>query len=106
DTVNAEVAKTKAEAAEKATKLAEYEKKLSEVKTADPATEEKIKTQLDELAMYRRRYELDKDPNVKVKYDQRVEAAEKSIIETLKRRNAGEALLKLINDEGGWAKFS
>lgn len=106
DTVNSEVAQTKAEAAEKATKLAELEKKLSEVKTVDPTTDAKIKEQLDELTMYRRRYELDKDPEVKTKFDSRVELAEKSITDTLVRRNAGEPLLKLIKEEGGWAKFS
>ncbi len=106
DAIESESTKTKTEATEKAAKLAELEAKLSTVKTADPATEAKVKTQLDELAMYRRRYELDKDPEVKTKFDSRLEGAETTIIETLKRRNAGDALLKLINDEGGWQKFS
>jgi hypothetical protein len=106
DTVNTEVTKTKAEASEKAAKLAELEKKLSEVKPIDPATDAKVKEQLDELSMYRRRYELDKDPEVKTKYDARVEAAETSITSILKARQAGDGLLKVIQEEGGWAKFS
>lgn len=99
-------AETAKQAEEKAAKLAELEKKLSETKTVDPATEEKVKKQLDELAMYRRRYDLDKDPEVKTKFDTRVELAEKSIKETLARNKAGESLIKLIETEGGWSKFS
>lgn len=97
---------TKKEGEEKATKLAELEKKLSEVKTIDPKVEEETRKKLDELQMYRRRYELDKDPEVKTKFDSRVEGAEASIHEVLKRRNAGEALFNLIKEEGGWNKFA
>ena len=97
---------TKRERDEKATKLAELEKKLTEVKTVDPATDEKIKAQLDELAMYRRRYELDKDPEVKTKFDDRISSAEDVILSTLKKRNASEALLGIIKEEGGWEKFA
>ncbi len=97
---------TKKEAEERATKLAELEKKLSEQKTVDPTTDEKVKKQLDELAMFRRRYELDQDPEIKTRYDARVEAAETSIMASLKKRGAGEALLNLIKEEGGWRAFS
>jgi hypothetical protein len=90
DSVNSEVTKTKAEAKEKADRLAELEKKLSETKPVDPATDAKVKEQLDELAMYRLR----------------VESAEKTIIQTLTNRQAGEGLIKAIKDEGGWLKFS
>lgn len=106
ETVNAESATTKKELTEKAAKLADLEKKLSEVKTVDPATDEKIKGQLDELQMYRRRYELDKDPEVKTKFDSRAEAAEAAITATLTRARAGKPLLDLIAAEGGWAKFA
>jgi len=106
DAINTDVVKTKSEAQEKATKLAELEKKLSEVKTVDPRTDEEVKKQLDELAMYRRRYELDKDPEVKTKFDSRVESAETAITATLVKRNAGKGLLDLIKEEGGWSKFS
>lgn len=106
DTVGAEAAKTKAERDEKATKLADLEKKLADVQSVNPETNEKVKKQLDELAMYRRRYELDVDPDVKNKFDGRVEAAETSIVDILKKRNAGEGLLNLIKAEGGWHGFS
>ncbi len=101
-----ETATTKAERDDKATKLAELEKKLSEVKTVDPKTDEAIKSQLDELAMFRRRYDLEKDPEVKTKFDSRVESSEKSILDTLTRRGAGDPLINLIKEDGGWMKFA
>lgn len=106
DSINSEVTKTKQEAQEKATKLADLEKKLSEVKTVNPETDEKIKQQLDELAMLRRRYELDNDPDVKSKFDSRVSSAEESIVSILKKRGATDALLNIIKEEGGWEGFS
>lgn len=106
DTINSEVARTKTEAQEKATKLAELEKKLTEVKTVDPKTDEAVKKQLDELAMFRRRYDLEKDPEVKTKFDSRVEQAETSITSTLKKRGASDGLLAVIQEEGGWNKFA
>jgi hypothetical protein len=105
-TIEATVADTKKQAEEKATKLAELEKKLAEVRTADPATDERVKKQLDELTMYRRRYELDKDPEVKTKYDSRVESAEKSITDILVANKLSDALKKEIEVEGGWLNFS
>ena len=106
ESINSESAKTKAEVAEKANKLAEYEKKLNEVKTVDPKTDEAIKKQLDELAMYRRRYDLEKDPEIATKFTARVEQSENNIISSLKARNASDGLLNLIKEEGGWVKFT
>lgn len=106
ESTSGEVAKTRAERDDKAQKLAELEKKLSEVKTVDPKTDEEIKKQLDELSMYRRRYELDNDPEVKTRFEGRIAAAEQSIVDTLKRKGAGDGLLKLIQEEGGWAGFA
>lgn len=106
DAARAETTKTKTEVTEKATKLAELEKKLGEVKTVDPKTDENVKKQLDELAMFRRRYDLDKDPEVKTKFDSRVDSAEKSILDILSRRGAGEPMIELIKSEGGWNKFA
>lgn len=106
DSVTEEATKTKAEAAEKASKLADLEKKLGEVKSIDPATEEKVQKQLDELSMLRRRYELDNDPEVKTKFDQRMDSAEASIVDVLTKRNAGKALIELIKEEGGFNKFA
>jgi hypothetical protein len=106
ETVTSEVTKTKAEAKEKADKLAEYEAKLNSVKTVDPETAKKVEEQQSELAMLRRRYELDKDPEVNKKYDSRVDQAEERITKVLTARNAGKALLDLIKEEGGFQKFA
>lgn len=100
------VTKTRTEANEKATKLAELEKKLGEVKTIDPKTQEQIDKDLGELKMYRRRYSLESDPEVKTKFDGRIESAEKSINDTLVKHGATEPILKLIKDAGGWTKFT
>lgn len=56
--------------------------------------------------MYRRRYDLEKDPEVKTKYDSRIESSETSIVGVLKAHQAGETLLNLIKEEGGWNKFA
>lgn len=106
DTLNNTFAETKKGAEEKAKRLAELEDQLKKVQSVDPATNEAIKSQLDELKMFKRRYELDKDPEVKTKFDTRVDYAEKGITEILTRRQATPALLKLIADEGGWTKFA
>lgn len=103
---DAVVTETKKEAQEKAAKLQELQDQLSKVKTVDPATEEKVKQQLDELAQYRRRYELEKDPEVQSKFDSRISAADERIYGILKARGAGDALVNLIKEEGGWANFA
>lgn len=104
--LNDEVTTTKKEAAEKAAKLAEYEQELTKLRSADPATNEKIKAQLDELAMYRRQYEIEKDPEVKTKFDGRVDSAEKEIEGILSKNGAPKELIDIIKEEGGWGKFS
>lgn len=106
DEANALVVETKKEAEAKAARLAELEKELEKSKTADPLQNEEVKKALEDLKMYRRRYELEKDPEVKTKFDSRVESAETSIKQTLSKRGAGEALIKLIEEEGGWLKFA
>lgn len=97
---------TRKQAEEKAKRLSELEQELSTVKSANPATDEKIKAQLDELAMYRRRYELDTDPELKEKFDTRIETQEVAILDHLKKRGATDELVKLIQNEGGWARFA
>lgn len=97
---------TRKQAEEKAKRLAELEQQLSTVKSSDPTTDEKVKAQLDELAMYRRRYELDNDPELKEKFDTRIEAQESAIVDHLKKRGATDELVKLIQNEGGWARFA
>lgn len=79
---------------------------LANVKTADPKTEQEIIEARKELSMFRRRYELDKDPEIKQKFDSRIESADAAIPDLLKKNNAGDGLINLIKEEGGWSKFS
>jgi hypothetical protein len=108
--VSEEVATTRKEKEEKEAKLKELEGKLATVKTIDPKTEEEVQEKLKELSMYRRRYELDKDPEVKSKFDDRIESASKSLDSTvpeiLAKNGATQGLLDLVKTEGGWVKFS
>jgi len=104
--IEAQLATTQKERDERDAKLKELESKLGNVKTADPKTEEAIQQQLAELAQYRRKYQLENDPQVKVKFDSRIAKNDELIYGTLKARQAGEGLIKLIQDEGGWARFA
>lgn len=106
DEVSARETSTKSEYQKQASELAELKKQLDAAKSSDPTLNEKVKTQLDELAMYRRRYELDKDPEVKTKFEARIEASEAKITEALKKRNAGDKLIAAIKEEGGFQKFA
>lgn len=97
---------TKKQAEDKAKRLAELEQELSTVKSSNPATDDKVKAQLDELAMYRRRYQLETDPEIQEKFDSRIMSNEGAIIDHLKKRGATDDLIKLINKEGGWSMFA
>ena len=104
--LNMTFTETKRLSDEKVKRVTELEEQLKNVQSADPATSEAVKTQLDELRMFKRKYELDSDPELKTRFDSRVEYAEKGITEILAARQASPALLKLISNEGGWTKFS
>lgn len=104
--INSEVSQTKKEAEEKALKLKTLEEQLSKTTTVDPKVQEEMTRTAEELAMYRRRYELDKDPEVKTKFDSRIESAESSIEKTLSKHKGGDVMAKIIKEEGGWAKFA
>lgn len=97
---------TRKEAEDKAKRVAELESKLSEVKTVDPVVEEQVKAKLDELAQFRRRYELDKDPEVQTRYDSKINGAAEQVDKLLAAKGAGEGLRSLIKEEGGWEKFA
>jgi hypothetical protein len=97
---------TRAEAAE--TKLKETEAKLSQPQTSEELTklrEEHAKAS-DELSKYRRRFEIDTDPEFKTKYDEPAAHAEASIEATFKKHNLGASTLEAIKAEGGFAAFS
>lgn len=96
---------TKKELAEKATKLKELEEELNKIRSIDPLTNDKVKEHLDELQMYRRRYELENSDEVKSKFDGRVNNAEETIHKTLAAHGLPESLINEIKAEGGWLKF-
>lgn len=97
---------TKKELAARDQKLKELEEELGKVKTVNPETNEEVKKQLDELSMFRRRYQLENDPEVKQKFDSRIESAENAISEIFKRRGGGDGLSNIVSEEGGWLKFT
>ncbi len=96
---------TKREADAKAKRVQELEEQLKSVTSADPLTNEKVRGHLEELAMYKRRYELETSPEIKEKFDNRVTSAEDSIQKTLLARGAPESLVNKIKEAGGWLKF-
>lgn len=59
-----------------------------------------------ELLRLRRLHEIHNDPEFATKYREPVKQAEKSIEETLKRNGLTDAVLKVIQDEGGFSAFS
>jgi hypothetical protein len=97
---------TQKERDEQAAKVKELEEKLASVQTVNPETQAQIDEQLKELVQYRRRYELEKDPEVVNRFDSKIKNGDAAVYETLKRHNAGEGLLKTIQDEGGWEAFA
>ncbi len=60
----------------------------------------------DELIKFRRRYEIDNDDTFKKTYDEPLAQTETAIENTLKKYQLGDATLKAIKDEGGFAAFS
>lgn len=70
------------------------------------APNEDVQKQLDELAMFRRQYQLENSPEIKAQFDAIVEQGEKFIGETLKGYGIAEATVKMIEGEGGFAAFS
>lgn len=106
ETVSTSETTTKKQLEERDAKLKTLEEELGKVNSVNPETNEEIKTQLEELSMLRRRYELDNDPEVKEKFDARIENSETTISSILEKKGAGKELLAIINEEGGWLKFS
>lgn len=99
-------AKLKEELAARDSKLAELEKRP--VANADEIAkikEEYEKTKGD-LLKYRRRYEIDNDPEIAEKFSKPIEEAESNIANTLNKYGISETTMKAIKDAGGLASFS
>jgi len=60
----------------------------------------------DELTKFRRRYEVDNDPEFQAKYNEPVAAVEKNIENIFRKYKLDDATMKVIKDEGGFASFS
>lgn len=59
-----------------------------------------------DLMRFRRRYEIDNDPEFTAKYREPVKQVEKSIEDSLKKYGIGDATLEVVRKEGGFASFS
>ena len=105
-TVQSMAEETKKEAAEKAKRLAELEAELNKLRSQDPMANEQVKKVLDEHAMYRRRYQLEKDPEIQTKFDSRITSAEDNIKKILRENGADDKLIELVDSNGGWVKFA
>ena len=95
--------------------LAEKEAIIKELQTKAATTQgseelTKMKEELEntrkDLLRYRRRYDLDTDPEVKTKFEVPVVQAESTIKEVLNKYQLGEPTLKEIEKTGGFAEFS
>lgn len=95
--------------------LAEKEAIIKELQTktaTSQGSEEltKMKEELEktrsDLLRYRRRYDLDTDPEVKTKFEEPVVQAEGTIKEVLNKYQLGEPTLKEIEKAGGFSEFS
>jgi len=97
----------------------DYEQAKQELAAAKKAAEDAAKeveeteeekkareAQEQEFAMLRRQYQLETDPALKKQYDDVVDAAEKTITDTLTAATLDKATLDLIAKEGGWLAFS
>lgn len=96
----------KSEAETYKAKMAELEKRPA----VNAEEIEKLKSEYEQtktdLLRYRRRYEIDSDPEIKDRFVKPIEEAEGNIANTLAKYSVSEATMKLIKDAGGLANFS
>jgi hypothetical protein len=82
---------------------------LAEASKKTTVPDEVVKQQQierEELAMFRRQYELEKDPQVKKDFDDLIESNEAGISKTLMDAGVPEKAVELIKKTGGWAAFT
>lgn len=60
----------------------------------------------EELAMLRRQYELENDPQVKKDFDDLIQSNDEGIYKTLTEAGVPEKAVELVKKAGGWAAFS
>jgi hypothetical protein len=95
----AKAAKAELEAAKKAPQTAANVEEVERLKT------EYAKAQ-DDLLRYRRRYEIESDPEFTTKYREPIKQVEAGIETSLKKYGFGDATIEAIRKEGGFAAFS
>lgn len=91
--------KTELEEVRKAPQTAANTEEVAALK----AEHDKLK---EEALRLRRRYDWDNDTEVKTKYREPIEVAEKSVEDVFKRNGFGDSTLKAIKEAGGFAAFS
>jgi hypothetical protein len=64
------------------------------------------KAEKEELAMFRRQYQLENDPELKKTYDDQISTTEEAISKTLTDAQIPAKAIELIKSVGGWAAFS
>lgn len=93
--------------AKKATEeLAAAQKALDEAKATKPDLPDDVKSQLEQLKQYRRRFDLEKDPEIVTQFDSKIDATEQQINAMLKRHGLPDTLEKTIKEHGGFLAFS
>jgi hypothetical protein len=96
----------KAEADTYKSKMAELEKRPAiNADEIDKLKSEYEQTKND-LLRYRRRYDIDNDPEINTRFAKPIEEAESNIAATLTKYNVSEGTMKLIKEAGGLANFS
>lgn len=94
------------EKAELKTEIDELNAKLSETSTEDPEEVQRLQEELtstrEQLSVYMRRYDLENDPQLKEKYDSKLDVASSTIMDILKRNGLPEkSELKERENEDG-----
>jgi hypothetical protein len=83
--------------------------KLEEASKGVKIPEDVIKqqqTEREELAMFRRQYDLERDPQVKKEFDDLIKSNEDGICKTLSEAGVPEKAIEMVKNSGGWAAFS
>lgn len=98
-------AKTEEQVKLKEEKLTALEKEMAELKAGKGATDEAIKKERDELQQYRRRYDLEKDPVIKERFDDRIKKADEDITSILENNGVAKEVIAKINSKGGFEAY-
>jgi hypothetical protein len=99
------ISKTAAEGKAKEEKLQKMEQEMAELKAGKGASDEEIKKEKEELMQYRRRYDLEKDPQIKQQFDERIKTTNDTIGSVLARNGVKKEDIEAIQREGGFNAY-